>query len=107
RFGLPLPPVIINGLDNVLTRHSVQRLWPATLIDMAAGGLTSQAIVNCADDHGGCLLTALEVPHNELDWADRLAQLTGLSAERIRKDPTSAITKSDIDAADPSVRAEL
>ncbi len=107
RSGLPVPSVIINGLDNVLTRHSVQRLWPATLIDMAAGGLTSQIIVNRADDHGGCLLTALEVPQNELDWADRLAQQTGLRAERIRKDPTSEITQTDIDAADPSLRSGL
>jgi len=50
-FGLAVPSIIVNGLDNVLTRHSVQRLWPDTLIDMAAGGLTSQVIVNRADDH--------------------------------------------------------
>jgi hypothetical protein len=54
-----------------------------------------------------CLLQALEVPPNEVDWAERLAQQTGLSAERIRQDPTSEITTADIAAADPNLRPLL
>ncbi len=107
RHGLPVPPIIVNGLDNVLTRHSVQRLWPRTLIDMAAGGLTSQIIVKDVKTESICLLRALEVPPNELDWAERLARQTGLSVERIRQEPTSEITEVDIAAADPSLRLGL
>lgn len=107
RYGLHVPALIINGLDNVLTRHSVQRLWPKTLIDMAAGGLTSQIIVKGANSESICLLRALEVPPNELDWAERLAKQTGLSAERIRHDPTGEITDADIEAADPALRPRL
>src|SRR5258707_13283273 len=35
--GLKVAPLIITGLDNVRSRHSVQRVWPETLIDMGAG----------------------------------------------------------------------
>lgn len=107
RCGLQVPALIVNGLDNVLTRHSVQRLWPNTLIDMAAGGLTSQIIVKDANTESICLLRALEVPPDELDWAERLAKQTGLRAERIRLDPTGEITNADIEAADPALRPRL
>lgn len=107
RYGLHVPALIVNGLDNVLTRHSVQRLWPKKLIDMAAGGLTSQIIVNDANTESICLLRALEVPPNELDWAERLAQQTGLPAERIRYDPTGEITNADIETAEPALRPRL
>jgi hypothetical protein len=107
RYGLPVPPIIVNGLDNVLTRHSVQRLWPKTLIDMAAGGLTSQVIVKHAKTKSICLLRALDVPPHEVDWAERLAQQTGLSVERIRQEPTTEITDADIAAADLSLRPGL
>src|SRR5579872_595211 len=107
RHSLSVPAIIVSGLDNVLTRHSVQRLWPKTLIDMAAGGLTSQIVVKDSTNESICLLRALEPPRHEVDWAERLAQQTGLSAERIRQDPTSEITKTDIDAADPRFRPGL
>jgi hypothetical protein len=107
RYGLPVPAIIVNGLDNVLTRHSVQRLWPKTLIDMAAGGLTTQVIVNHAKTESICLLGALDVPPNEVDWADRLSQQSGLKAERIRQEPTSEITKADVAAAAPNLQRGL
>jgi hypothetical protein len=105
--GMPVPPLIVGGLDNVATRHSVQRLWPQTLIDIAAGGMTSQVIVKRRDNDGLCLLRALTVPPIELTWAQRLAQETGLSVERISEDPTSKITKDDVNAAPPERRALL
>jgi len=107
KFGLVVPSIVVNGLDNVLTRHSVQRLWPATLIDMAAGGLNSQIIVKKQQTEAICLLQALQVPTDEIDWAERLAQQIGVSAERIRNEPTSEITQADIDATDSSHRSKL
>src|SRR5207249_8423580 len=56
---LRVPPLIVNGLDNVETRHAVQRLWPATLIDMAAGGTMAQVIVKEVAGDSICLLQAL------------------------------------------------
>jgi hypothetical protein len=43
RWHLPLPALVINGLNEVEPRHVVQRLWPEVLIDMAAGGMTSRS----------------------------------------------------------------
>lgn len=105
--GLEVPPLIIAGLDNVTTRHSVQRLWPETLIDMAAGGLQSQVIVKHKNSDGLCLLNALTIPPDEKDWAESLAAATGLDPARIASEPTGAITQTEIDAAPPEKKAEI
>jgi len=86
------------------TRHSVQRLWPETLVDMAAGGLTTQVIVKPSATDALCLLRALDIPPGELEWAERLALETGLSVQRIRSQPVTEITKGDVDAAGPTHR---
>jgi hypothetical protein len=107
QFGLPVPPIVVNGLDNVGTRHSVQRLWPEVLIDMAAGGLTSQVIVKRIRSAGICLLRALDRPADEIDWAERLALETGLRVERIREGATTAITEADVADAPEGKRETL
>ena len=98
-YGITVPALIVNGLDHVGTRHSVQRLWPETLVDMAAGALTTQVIVKPAATDALCLLRALDIPPGELEWAERLALETGLSPERIRNGSVTEITKADIDTA--------
>jgi hypothetical protein len=105
--GLQVPPLIVAGLDNVTTRHSVQRLWPETLIDMASGGLESQVIVKHKSGDGQCLLNALNVPPDEIHWADALARETGVSAELIAHEPTGDITQAEVDAAPESKKAAL
>lgn len=105
--GLEVPPLIITGLDNVTTRHSVQRLWPETLIDMGAGGLQSQVIVKRKNNDGLCLLNALTIPPDEKDWAEGLAAATGLDPAIIASDPTGAITQAEVDAAPADKKAEL
>ena len=105
--GLTVPNIIVNGLDNVATRHSVQRLWPDVLIDMAAGGLTSQVIVSQPRRGGLCLLHGLHRPPNELTWAERLSRDTGLPIERILNEPTTPITQQDIESAPPEKRPDL
>jgi hypothetical protein len=106
RYGLELPSLVINGLDNVEARHAVQRLWPDAIIDMGAGGTTLQSIVWQRHQDGTCLLGALTRPA-EGDYADRLAAETGLSAQRIRSGPTSAITEADVATAPAGMRAGL
>lgn len=106
-FGVAVPPLIVSGLDNVETRHAVQRIWPEVLIDMAAGGLTTQVIVKKRADDGLCLLRALTLSANEISYTDRLAMETGLRRERILNEPTTPITQGDIDAAPPDKRPAL
>ena len=105
RYGLRMPPLVVNGLDNVEARHSVQRLWPPTIIDMAAGGPTAQVIVKTSTDDGICLLTALTRAEVEGDHAEQLAADTGLRSERIRNNATDTVTEEDIAAA-PSEKRE-
>jgi hypothetical protein len=106
-YGIVVPPLIVSGLDHVGTRHSVQRLWPETLIDMGAGALTSQVIVKPRAVDALCLLRALDVPTGEIEWAERLALETGLHAERIRYQPVTEITDADISNADDVHRSQL
>jgi hypothetical protein len=105
--GIELSPLVIAGLDNVTTRHSVQRLWPETLIDMAAEGLLSQVIVKHKKGEGLCLLRALSIPPGEVDWAQTLSRATGLDAALIANDPTGEITQAETEAAPVNKRAEL
>jgi len=102
-----LPRLVIAGLDDIAPRHFVQRLWPEVLIDMAAGGTTTQLIVHELGKDGICLLEALQAPHDQPDYADQAAKETGLSADRIRTNPTDPITEADVAAAPPEFRSAL
>lgn len=106
-FGLNLPPLVVAGLDNVETRHSIQRLWPSVLVDMAAGGTTSQALVHLGDGGGQCLLGALTLPPDADTYAQRVAKLTGLRPERVLEGATTPVTAEDVAAAPPEMRDEL
>lgn len=105
--GLEVPPLIIAGLDNVTTRHSVQRLWPETLIDMAAERLQSQVVVKHRKGDGLCLLRALSIPPGEIDWAQNLARATGLNPTLIANEPTGEITQAEIEGAPVDKQAGL
>ena len=105
--GLKKPPLIISGLDNVSTRHSVQRLWPEALIDMGAEGFQSQVIVKHMNSSSLCLLRGLTVPPDEPSWADQLALLTGLRPDALIKDPVGPISQIDVDLATAEKKEEL
>lgn len=104
--GLLVPPLIINGLDNPETRRSVQRLWPATLIDMAAGGLSSQVIVKQAGTRGQCILDAFSSPDGD-DYADELSREVGVPADAIRQNPTGIITDEMVKVAPENLKPAL
>jgi hypothetical protein len=101
------PRLFIAGLDEILPRHVVQRRWPQTLIDMAGGGTTTQVVVHHAGGAGLCLLEALRAPEGSADFAARMAAATGLSAERIRNNPTDPISEVDVACAPPEHREAL
>jgi hypothetical protein len=102
-----LPGIVIAGLDDIPPRHFVQHLWPDVLIDLAAGGTTTQLIVHELGKDGICLLEALQAPSDQPDYADQAASETGLSAERIRTNPTDPITEADVAAAPPEFQSAL
>lgn len=103
----PLPPLVIAGLDDAIPRHTIQRQWPATLIDLAAGGTTSQVHVHRAGVGGQCLLGAHTVAPGAVAYADRVAADTGLRPERVVDAYNQPITEEDIAAAPARHRASL
>jgi hypothetical protein len=107
RSELAVPPLIIAGLDKVTPRHSVQRVWPETLIDIAAEGLESQVIVKNRSGDGLCVLHALAIPPDQIDWAQSLAAAHGLNPKLIATDPTGRITQAEINAAAGERKAQL
>jgi hypothetical protein len=106
RWHLPLPALVINGLDEVEPRHLVQRLWPDVLVDMAAGGTTSQVIVSRRGD-GQCLLGAFAAPDAKLGYVRRTETVTGLRRERFLNEFTTPVTAKDVAQAPPEHRARL
>jgi hypothetical protein len=106
RGHIPLPPIVIAGLDNVITRHTVQRLWPQLLIDMAAGGATAQVIVKRRAEPGMCVLEALHVPPQEVSDMERLAAESGLSEDSVLAMDTP-VSKQDVLAAPAQMRDAL
>lgn len=107
QYGLQVAPLIIGGLDNPETRRSVQRLWPATLIDMAAGGWDCQVIVKQDGSGGQCILDAFSSTEHEGDFADALSAEHGISAEEIRRNPTGLITEETVAAAPEAMKPAL
>jgi hypothetical protein len=101
------PPLVINGLDSIPTRHAVQRFWPDALIDLGSGGTTTQLIAHHRSRPGICLLEALKSGDDAIDHASRAAVATGLQAERIRENPTDLITTEDVARAPEQFRATL
>ena len=105
--GLPIPSLVIAGLNDPAARHVVQRWWPDQLIDMATDGLNSQVIVKGRDDDGICLVEAIPVhPAVPSTLAQRAASV-GLSIESVLADPTGAISEVDVRAADQGQRGGL
>lgn len=102
-----LPQLVIAGLDDIPPRHTVQRLWPRVLIDLAGGGTTTQLVVHHAGGDGMCVLEALRAPEGRHDFAAKMAAATGLSAERIRNNPTDPISLDDVQSAPPEYRSAL
>jgi molybdopterin/thiamine biosynthesis adenylyltransferase len=102
-----LPPIVICGLDKAVPRHSVQRLWPETLIDLAAGGTTAQVHLHCAGRGGQCLLNVHTAPPDEPSYAERVSVVTGLRPERILDDYNRPITDADVAVAPSRHKASL
>jgi hypothetical protein len=101
-----ITPLVICGLDAIPPRHVAQRLWPSLLIDMAAGGTTTQLITHQRGSRSICLLGALKDTGNR-DYAEQLAVDTGIRADRIRSHPTDLISQADIDSAPAEHRDSL
>jgi len=105
---IPIPDVVVSGLDRAQPRHIVQRLWAPLHIDMATGGvggLQSQVLVRANPGSGRCLIEAFTVDGEEPD-EERWATMTGVGTDRF-SDPMSLISLADVEAAPEEKRADL
>lgn len=111
RGYIPLAPVVVAGLDEVAPRHIIQRLLPKLLIDMGAGGETSQLIVKSRVDDGACVVELLDLPEGQDDaYATELARLatdSGFAPELIRDAMDSPISAEDVAAAPAELREDM
>ncbi len=107
RGHFTLPPTVVAGLDRVAPRHRVQSLQPELLIDMAAGGETTQLIVKRRGDEGSCVVELLDRPRDEADDLDQLATESGLAAELIRDAMDSPLTADDVANAPAALRTDM
>jgi hypothetical protein len=93
---LPLPAVVLGGLDRIEPRHELQRLWPDVYIDGATSDLACQVTRHPWGEAIGCAICVFELP---LSSSDAVAfRLTGLRAERLH-DAEALVEQSDVDAA--------
>jgi molybdopterin/thiamine biosynthesis adenylyltransferase len=107
RGHFPLAPIVIAELDRIVTRHTVQRLWPDVLIDMGAGGETAQVIVIRRAEHGSCLVELVSASPREQDDLARLVAESGLEPKAIRDEMDGPVTMTDVASAPAELREAL
>jgi hypothetical protein len=105
--GLPVPALVLAGLNDPAARHVVQRWWPDHLIDMATDGLNSQVVAKVRADAGICLIEAIPANPAVPSTLAKRAASVGLSLESVLGDPTGAIGVTDVGAADQAHRSGL
>jgi len=107
RWHLPLPPFVINGLDEVEPRHMVQRLWPRGARGHGRRRNDKPGHRPPAGQGGQCLLRAYEAPDSETGYVRRTEAATGLRRERFLSEFTTPVTAEDVAQAPPEHKARL
>jgi molybdopterin/thiamine biosynthesis adenylyltransferase len=101
---LPYPKIVLNGLDEIDPRHSVQSLWPDLIIDGAIGAFSCEATIHPWDDDSSCLYCDFEPPPERSEQLE--SELTGLREDRL-KEMNSVVTEDDVRAAPAEKRPWL
>ena len=101
-FGVPA--VVVNGLDNIAARRSVQTIWPDLVIDGAIGTFSCEATLHPWGPDLSCLLCDFEEPTR--DVLAESSTLTGLNKDKLH-DLLGVVTGDDIDAAPEEKRDYL
>lgn len=101
---IPYPRIILNGLDEIYPRHSVQSLWPDLIIDGAIGAFACEVTLHPWADDLSCLFCDFENPPQSSEHLE--SELTGLRVDRL-KDMHSVVTKDDVRAAPAQKRKWL
>jgi len=98
------PAIVLNGLDHIGARRSVQAIWPDLVIDGAIGTFSCEATLHPWGPDRSCLLCDFEEPTK--DVLAESSMLTGLSREKLHN-PLDLVTEEDIQAAPEEKRDYL
>ena len=101
-FGVPA--IVVNGLDDIAARRSVQTIWPDLIIDGAIGTFSCEATLHPWGPDMSCLLCDFEEPLR--DVIAESSRLTGLRKDKLN-DLLGVVTGDDIDAAPEEKRDYL
>lgn len=98
------PHVVLGGLDSPEARRELQLLWPDRLID---GGTSDTAVAlhDVVAGDGPCLICFFPPRDEDLTIA-RLAEMTGLSADRLARGE-DVLTAEELEARTPEQQALL
>lgn len=102
---VPWFPLVVSGLDTPEARRAAQRLWPDRLVDVATGD-TMLGIHDHIHRTGPCMRCFFPEERGGSSAAERLAELTGLSIDRLVRGD-EPLTKADLDGLDEMSRARL
>jgi len=98
RFGaeFPYPRLVVNGLDNVESRRTVQGLWPDLVIDGAISEFACEVTLHPWGKDLSCLMCDFEEPSIRAEEVQ--SRLTGLSESRLAE-PDSVVLEEDVSLA--------
>jgi hypothetical protein len=103
---VPVPDVVISGLDKTRPRQEVQRLWAPLHIDMATkDGVQAQVLVRTNPGRGMCMIQRFPTRDEPTEEAE-LAIRTGLSVDALADD-LGAISNEDVERAPAEQRAAV
>jgi hypothetical protein len=106
KLGSLRPELVINGLDDVKARKSVQRLWPSLLVDGAINSAGAAVVTHSMQYRRfACLQCAFAEP--EEDHIALQARATGLVRSSLEGNQNRMITDEDIANANPEYREFL
>jgi hypothetical protein len=99
RLGQDLfyPSIVLNGLDDIEARRSVQRLWPDLVVDGAIGTFGCQVSRHPWTDDTACLRCLFPPTRGEAAELKQ-SRVSGLSITRVA-DADSVVTEHDIESA--------
>ncbi len=95
---VPFPQIVLNAVDNLDTRHEIQReLWSDLIIDGAIGDFSCQVSCHPWNENVACLMCLFRKTDTE-PAEQRASRATGLTPARTQ-DPEATVTEEDVRAA--------
>ncbi len=95
---IPFPRIVLNAVDNIDTRHEIQReLWSDLIIDGAIGDFSCQVTCHPLNENVACLMCLFRKTDTE-PAQQRASRATGLTPSRTQ-DPEATVTEEDVRAA--------